>query len=294
MSTAGTRRRTAVLLAASCHPGPALAVTVVAALLSVGVGLSPGRTTLLTAAVLAGQLSIGWSNDLIDRHRDRRAGRGDKPLAGEALPPAAVRAACGVALAACVVLSLALGALAGSVHLLGVACGWAYNLGLKATAWSWLPYAVAFGALAAVPSLAGGDSVAWWLPVVGALLGVGAHLVNVLPDLDDDAATGVRGTAAPDRGPVGPGRRHPARRTAVRHGDGAAPGRRARGWGAVAGRGCRGRARGDRAAQLRAYAVPGGDRDRPGRRGPAGLGGLTSRRRRSSGGYRDSFPRILL
>ena len=26
-----------------------------------------------------------------------------------------------------------------------------------------------------------------------ALLGVGAHLLNVLPDLDDDAATGVRG-----------------------------------------------------------------------------------------------------
>jgi 4-hydroxybenzoate polyprenyltransferase len=44
-----------------------------------------------------------------------------------------------------------------------------------------------------VPSLAGGDPVAWWLPVVGALLGVGAHLVNVLPDLDDDAATGVHG-----------------------------------------------------------------------------------------------------
>jgi 4-hydroxybenzoate polyprenyltransferase len=193
MSAAGARLRTAGLLAASCHPGPALAVTVVAALLAVGVGLSPGQTTLLTAAVLTGQLSIGWSNDLIDRHRDRRTGRGDKPLAGDTLSPAVVRVACGVALAACVVLSLALGALAGSVHLLGVACGWAYNLGLKATAWSWLPYAVAFGALAAVPSLAGGDSVAWWLPVVGALLGVGAHLVNVLPDLDDDAATGVRG-----------------------------------------------------------------------------------------------------
>ena len=32
-----------------------------------------------------------------------------------------------------------------------------------------------------------------WLPLAGALLGVGAHLVNVLPDLADDAATGVRG-----------------------------------------------------------------------------------------------------
>ena len=33
----------------------------------------------------------------------------------------------------------------------------------------------------------------WWMVAAGALLGVGAHLVNVLPDLDDDAATGVRG-----------------------------------------------------------------------------------------------------
>ena len=33
----------------------------------------------------------------------------------------------------------------------------------------------------------------WWWPVGAALLGVGAHLLNVLPDLDDDAATGVRG-----------------------------------------------------------------------------------------------------
>ena len=31
------------------------------------------------------------------------------------------------------------------------------------------------------------------MPAAGALLGVGAHLVNVLPDLADDEATGVRG-----------------------------------------------------------------------------------------------------
>ena len=31
------------------------------------------------------------------------------------------------------------------------------------------------------------------MPVAGALLGVGAHLVNALPDLADDEATGVRG-----------------------------------------------------------------------------------------------------
>ena len=79
------------------------------------------------------------------------------------------------------------------MHLVCVAAGWAYNLGLKATVWSWVPYAVAFGGLPVFVALAGSTTPPWWWPVGGALLGVGAHLLNVLPDLDDDAATGVRG-----------------------------------------------------------------------------------------------------
>jgi 4-hydroxybenzoate polyprenyltransferase len=59
--------------------------------------------------------------------------------------------------------------------------------------WSWAPYAVSFGGLTAVVTLADGASPPWWWPVGAALLGVGAHLLNVLPDLADDAATGVRG-----------------------------------------------------------------------------------------------------
>ena len=75
-----------------------------------------------------------------------------------------------------------------------MASAWAYNLGLKATAWSWLPYAVSFGLLPSVAGLApGSDGLPWWVNAAGALLGVGAHLVNVVPDLADDAATGVRG-----------------------------------------------------------------------------------------------------
>ena len=44
-------------------------------------GTPLARGLLVTAAVLAGQLSIGWSNDLIDARRDRAVGRTDKPLA---------------------------------------------------------------------------------------------------------------------------------------------------------------------------------------------------------------------
>jgi 4-hydroxybenzoate polyprenyltransferase len=145
--------------------------------------------------VLTGQLSVGWSNDWIDAARDVAAGRDDKPVVAGDVSAAGLRTAALGAAAACVPLSLACGWLAGAVHLAAVALAWAYNLRLKATAWSWVPYAGAFGLLPAFAVLAapGRPAPAAWVPVAGALLGVGAHLVNALPDLDDDAATGVRG-----------------------------------------------------------------------------------------------------
>ena len=179
----------------AAHAGPTLAVVVLALLLAVAFELSPARLALVGLAVLAGQLSVGWSNDLIDASRDREVGRADKPIVTGDASERAVRVACGLALVAVVPLSLACGWVAGAVHLVLVASAWAYNLRLKATAWSWLPYAVFFGGLVVFVSLARDRSELppWWLPAAGALLGVGAHLVNVLPDLADDEATGVRG-----------------------------------------------------------------------------------------------------
>lgn len=182
-------------LAGACHPLPGLAVTLVAVVLGVGAGLDVPGTVLLGGAVLSGQLSIGWSNDWIDVARDRAAGRGDKPAAAGLVAVRTVAAAAITAVAVTVVLSLSLGWLAGAALLLGVVAGWAYNLGLKATRWSGAAYLAAFGALpvgvyAASP---GAPWPPWWMPVVGALLGFGAHFANVLPDLRADASTGVRG-----------------------------------------------------------------------------------------------------
>ena len=58
-----------------------------------------------------------------------------------------------------------------------------------------MPYLVAFGLLPAfvVVALPGHPAPPAWLVAAGALLGGGAHFANVLPDLADDAATGVRG-----------------------------------------------------------------------------------------------------
>ncbi len=186
--------RAAGLIAAS-HPGPAVAVTTVLTAYGISAGLDPARVVLVAAAVLAGQLSIGWSNDLADASRDRSVGRADKPLATGELPTATVRLACTVSVLATVVASLSIGLGPGLLHLGCVAAGWAYNLGLKATVLSWLPYAVAFGGYPVVVTLAGPAAAPppWFVAAAGALLGVGAHLVNVLPDLADDEATGIRG-----------------------------------------------------------------------------------------------------
>lgn len=183
-------------LVRASHPGPSLAVTLLTALLALAAGHGLQTGAVVTAAVGAGQLTIGWGNDLVDASRDRQVGRLDKPVARGQVSGSVVRAAVAVAGVLCVALSLACGLAAATVHLLlGVASGWAYNIGLKATAWSALPYAVAFGALPAVVTLALPDPhlPPLWTLGAGALLGVGAHLLNALPDLADDAETGVRG-----------------------------------------------------------------------------------------------------
>jgi 4-hydroxybenzoate polyprenyltransferase len=182
-------------LVLSCHPIPSLAVTALSAGLLALAGTSPARGAVAVTAVLSGQLSIGWSNDFLDAERDRAVQRADKPLARNTLDPRVVGVAACAALLVTVVASALLGWPAGAAALLIVVCGWAYNLGLKATVWSWVPYAIAFGTLPAVATLAARDArlPPWWATAAGALLGVAAHLANVLPDLGEDAATGVRG-----------------------------------------------------------------------------------------------------
>ncbi|MEU6619702.1 UbiA family prenyltransferase [Streptomyces litmocidini] len=190
-----TERPAVVGLLRASHPGPAATVTVLAALLAAASGLGPAPAVAAVAAVAAGQLSIGWCNDRLDLRRDRTAGRRDKPLATGSARPGTVGAAACLALLACVPLSLGCGLLAGAVHLGCVAAGWTYNLWLKRTVLSWLPYAVAFGLLPAFLTLAlpGRPWPPLWLTVAAALLGTGAHFANVLPDIEDDLAGGVRG-----------------------------------------------------------------------------------------------------
>lgn len=185
----------ATALALSSHPGPTVAVTALSAVLGVAVGMSPLRVVALALAIVAGQLSIGWSNDWIDAERDRAVGRSDKPVAQGLVSVGTVRTAAFVAVAVSMAISFALGVGAGVAHLALVASGWAYNAGLKRTAWSVVPFIVSFGLLPTVVTLALPEPAvaAPWAIAVGAVFGISIHFTNVLPDLADDARTGVVG-----------------------------------------------------------------------------------------------------
>jgi 4-hydroxybenzoate polyprenyltransferase len=179
-------------LVRSCHWQPTLAVTAIATSLAFSVGRGAGAL-LVAAAVVTGQISVGWSNDYIDRHRD--VDRIDKPIATGDVSAATVRRAALAALIVCVPLSLASGWRAAAVHVAAVGAAWAYNLGLKATVLSPVPYVVAFGLLPAFVTLGkvGHPLPPAWAFVGAALLGCGAHFVNTLSDLDDDLRFGIRG-----------------------------------------------------------------------------------------------------
>lgn len=184
-----------VALLLSTHPAPAAAVTVVALVLGLATGLAPLQVVVLTLVIGVDQLSVGWSNDWIDAPRDRATGRLDKPVARGDVDAALVRNAAFGALAMSIAGGFLLGPAAGIAHAVFVLSAWAYNAGLKSTVLSVLPYIVSFGLLPGIVTLAASPPAApqWWATAAGALLGVAAHFANVLPDLEDDRRTGVRG-----------------------------------------------------------------------------------------------------
>lgn len=176
------------------HPEPVFAVSAASGVLA----LSAGRgwsTAWVVTAVLAGQLFVGWTNDYLDRDLDQRAGRVGKPVAAGVVPAIQVRNAALLALAACVPLSLANGWAAGLVHLAAVGVATLYNLGLKGTLASVVPYLLAFGSLPAFVTLGlrPGHLPPLWATLGAALLGAGAHFTQVLPDIEEDRRLGLLG-----------------------------------------------------------------------------------------------------
>lgn len=192
------RRGTALSLVLASHPLPALAVTAGLATAAALTGRSLPEVGLVAAAVLTGRLTIGWLDDVVDRDRDRQVGRLDKPVAMGWVDPGTVTFSIAVAVLVLVPLAVANGTYAGLALLGAVASSWLYNGWFKRSVLSWLPHAVSFGLLPAFLSYGGlgggmhGGPPTWTMTVLAALLGIGVHVLEALPDLVQDNATGLR------------------------------------------------------------------------------------------------------
>lgn len=157
---------------------------------------SEGSTAAgIALTVFTGQLVTGWSNDFLDYSDDLAHNRGNKPLVAGLITHRALKIAILLAAFALLILTL-LGPLSGrfgTLHLLAVLSAVAYNLKLKSTPLSFFPYVFSFGLLPIIVLGSTDYPIDAWMPTVGALFGLGAHLANAFKDLEEDRESGIFG-----------------------------------------------------------------------------------------------------
>lgn len=181
------------------HPFPTLLnVAATAALALIASGGPPSASVLLRMmlAMFTVQSAIGATNDLFDRELDA-ATKPWKPLVSGAVRPSTAIALVLALIVASAAIGATLGATSFVLLMLGLACGLAYDVRLKRTALSALPFIVAIPTLPAWVFVTVGEweRDLWWIVPIGALAGLSLHLANTLPDLRADARLGVRGLA---------------------------------------------------------------------------------------------------
>jgi 4-hydroxybenzoate polyprenyltransferase len=179
------------------HPFPSAldaAVTLALALLA---GALVGRAVLLGASMLLIQFSIGTFNDLLDAPADAIAGRSKPLVDGRVTARIALRVGVVCGLAGLVLAGFA-GPATALVACAGYGIGLAYDVRLKASAWSWLPYAAGipllpvFAWVGATGDLPGPILVLAGLGVLG---GTSLAIANSLADAERDAASRTRTVA---------------------------------------------------------------------------------------------------
>jgi 4-hydroxybenzoate polyprenyltransferase len=178
----------------AAHFGPTVIVTVTTFLLSLS-QYSIIDSLRVAIAIFAGQLVVGWSNDFIDAPLDIAAQRTKKPIVSNEIDPEQLKKSILVALVAALLLSLfsPLGLTGTLIHFLGILSATFYNLKLKSTILSPIPYIVSFGALPWAIYLPVGNQPPLWLFIDFMLIAVAFHFFNVLKDFQWDINQGVLG-----------------------------------------------------------------------------------------------------
>lgn len=139
------------------------------------------------------QAAIGSANDLCDVEADRGRKPG-KPIPAGLVAPSVARAILVVAL----VLGLGLSALSGpavlGLAIVGSAIGFAYDLRLSGTRWSWLPFALGVPLLPLYAWLGGSGELPGALGLLlplAVLAGTALACSNALADIERDRAAGT-------------------------------------------------------------------------------------------------------
>jgi 4-hydroxybenzoate polyprenyltransferase len=178
----------------AAHFGPTVIVTTASFLLSLS-QYSIIDSLRVAIAIFAGQLVVGWSNDFIDAPLDIAAHRTKKPIVSKEINPEQLKKSIFGALFVALILSLfsPLGLTGTLIHFLGLLSATLYNLKLKSTILSPLPYIVSFGALPWAIYLPAGNQPPLWLFIDFMLIAVAFHFFNVLKDFQWDINQGVLG-----------------------------------------------------------------------------------------------------
>ena len=181
------------LLKAS-HFGPTVLVVSVVFLLSL-TQVSINKSLFIALAFLFGQFVVGWTNDLKDFPNDKAAMRLSKPLVAGTITEKTLRISIGIALLSALVVSLLgpLGVTGTAIHFIGLLSATAYNLKLKATVLSVVPYIVSFASVPWAIYVAAGANPPTWIVLGFILFSSAFHFLNVLKDMESDREQEVMG-----------------------------------------------------------------------------------------------------
>ena len=176
------------------HFGPTVLVVTISFILAT-TQYSVKSSLQIAAAILAGQFFVGWSNDLIDYPLDLAASRKKKPLVAGSISPRALKRGIFLALISAVGLSLVgpLGLRGSAVHGIGLISATLYNLTLKKTIFSVIPFMISFGAMPWAIYVSEGKSPTLWLCLGFIIFASAFHFLNVVKDLEWDLKQGIDG-----------------------------------------------------------------------------------------------------
>lgn len=179
------------------HPWAVTIVMIATALfglLAAGGDPAPGQFALLLIGMLGGQIAIGATNEWCDREADA-IDKPHRPIPAGLVPRSGALVLAAFGLLAMTLAGLALGVWGFLLLIVMIGAGLVYNVKLKRTPLSWLPY---FVALPLVPTWA------WvvmerfqpellWLYPIGALFVLAIHISQTLPDIGADRSRGEHG-----------------------------------------------------------------------------------------------------